>query len=107
MPKEFPKSDGSRLSRFAKGEHKEGTIAGRKVTQTEKARQKKKKIASTSIRIDNEIKEQAQALASLKQISFGALVEKALQAQLRKNAALMNQFTKFHIEDSAQHESNL
>ena len=28
MPKYLPQSEGSRLSRFAKGEHKEETIAG-------------------------------------------------------------------------------
>lgn len=100
MPKEFTTRDDSRISRFAKGEHKEAAIGGRKVTQTEKARQTRRKIVSTSIRIDKEIKEQAQALASLKQISFGTLIEKALQAQIRKNADKINQFTKYRIEEN-------
>jgi hypothetical protein len=92
----------SRLERFAghaTNDNHEETIAGRKVSQDETSRRKKADIVKTSIKLPRELKEQTQALARLKQITWVALIEKGLENQLRANAKLMNQFTRYHIDE--------
>lgn len=90
----------SRLDRF-KHSHEGGSggyIAGRKVSQDETTREEKNDIVKTSIKIPRKLKEQSQALAALKQMTWTALIEKGLENQLKANADLMNQFTKYHID---------
>lgn len=105
MKKNFINTETSRLDRFANHsikDNNEETIAGRKVSQDENSRRKKIDIVKTSIKLPRELKEQTQALARLKQITWISLIEKGLENQLRANAKLMNQFTKYHIEENVQ-----
>lgn len=107
MVKNFT-TQGSRLERYANNtSHKEASIAGRKVSLTEEELEKtppaKKELVKTSIKIDKALKEKTMALANLKQMTWIGLIEKALENQLRANAKMMNQFTKYHIEET---ESN-
>lgn len=102
MKKNFINTETSRLDRFANHsikDNSEETIAGRKVSQDENSRRKKIDIVKTSIKLPRELKEQTQALARLKQITWISLIEKGLENQLRANAKLMNQFTKYHIKE--------
>lgn len=39
------------------------------------------------------------ALARLKQMTWISLIERGLENQLKANAKLMNQFTKYHIDE--------
>lgn len=84
------------------GTPKNGTVAGMAVSQTEVERKNKKVIINTSIRIDKELKDQAMALAAVKQISFTQLIELGLKNMLRRNADLMNKFTKFKIDETSE-----
>ena len=81
-----------------------GTIAGMNVSETEEQRnaKRKKRIVNTSIRIDKELKDKAQTLAALKHVSFTQLIEMGLNNMIRKNAKLMNEFSKYEIEETEE-----
>lgn len=106
MSKNFA-SQGSRLDRFANMKKENGAeIAGRRVSLTEDDLEKKaagpkaKVLVKTSIKIDRDLKEKSMALARLKQMTWISLIERGLENQLKANAKLMNQFTKYHIDES-------
>ena len=101
MKKDFS-STGSRIDRFARHSSSEdGTksIAGRRVTTTEDQYQQAPDAVKTSIKISRDLKEKTQALARLKQMTWTELIEHALENQLRANAKLINQFTRFHVDE--------
>lgn len=104
MSKNFA-SQGSRLDRFANmKKENEAEIAGRRVSLTEgdlekRVGPKEKVLVKTSIKIDRDLKEKSMALARLKQMTWISLIERGLENQLKANAKLMNQFTKYHIDE--------
>ncbi|TYZ19617.1 hypothetical protein [Selenomonas ruminis] len=107
--KDFERKPKSRLERIAEeassNERKTGvaSIAGNRVTQTEAQRKKKITTAtvSTNFRLPRDVKEQCAALASLKQVTLTELVVHAMKMQLKRNAPLINQFTKFNIDPNS------
>ena len=95
----------SRLDRFSTRdvptEPREASIAGSRVSETEehrKSRQKENTIRTT-VRIPAELKAQCLDLAAMKQVTFTDLVISGLKNQIRRNAEMMNKFTKYHINE--------
>ncbi len=102
--KDFERKPKSRLERVAEAastsKKKTGvaSIAGNRVSETEDQRAKKSALVSTNFRLPRDVKDQCMALAALKQVSLTELVVHAMKMQLKRNAPLLNQFTKFRID---------
>lgn len=88
------------VSRYNTTKQPNPTIAGQKVSITEDERTallaNKVDYLRVNITIPKDIKEQATALAKLKQTTLSGLITYALKRQLIRNAQLMQAFTQYN-----------